>query len=239
MIGVLVIAAGRTEDANGAMAYLGDGFGHWLLVAMAGGFAGYGLWRLADAALAIESEGAQHEALKRAGAAVSGIVHLYLANKAFDAAEGAARLSGNDSQEQAQVILQMPGGQALLAAIAVALAAAGAVQFVVAVRCSFLKHLSDWARESWVKWVGRTGYAARGAVFVIAAYFAGRAALADRSSLVGGLEQVLQWLSPPVSFIVAAGLMLFGVYGFVEAWQRRIHAIDAAEVSRRAANQFT
>ena len=239
VIGFLLVGTGRAEDASGVFSYLGTGAGRWLLYAMAAGFAGYGLWRLADAALAIESGHKEHAGWKRVAAGVSGVVHLYLANKALDTAEGAAKLAGSGGEQQAQTVLQLPGGQLLLGLIALVLAAAGIAQIKTAWRCSFLRHLSEWARESWVKWLGRAGYTARGLVFLVAAYFAARAALADRSSMVGGVEQVLEWLSPPTNLIVAAGLMLFGVYGLIEAWQRRIHTLDLAEAKRRAVDQVT
>lgn len=239
VIGVLLIGTGRAEDASGVFRYLGTGAGKWLLYAMAAGFAGYGIWRLADAALAIESADEDHSGLRRAAAGISGAAHLYLANKALDTAEGAANLAGSSGEQQAQTVLQLPAGQLLLGLIALVLAAAGLAQLAVAWRCSFLRHLSQWARESWVKWLGRAGYTARGLVFLVAAFFAARAALADRSSMVGGIEQVLEWLSPPTSLIIAAGLLLFGVYGLVEAWQRRIHTLDLAEAKRRAVDQIS
>lgn len=222
--GVLVIGAGRAEDASGVFQYLGGGSGKWLLTAMAGGFFGYGLWRLADAVLGIESAGRDDEWLKRGAAAVSGAVHLYLANQSLDVAEGAARLSENAAQQQAQNVLAVPGGQILLGAVAAVLAGAGLYQLAIAARCSFLDKLDQRVRESWVKWLGRAGYAARGAVFLIAAYFAALATLSNRSSRVGGVEQALEWLSSPNDMIIAAGLMLFGVYGLIEARYRRIHS---------------
>ena len=237
--GLLVISAGRAEDASGVFSYLGTGAGKWLLYAMSAGFAGYGVWRLADAALGIESAGDDKEGFKRAAAAISGAIHLYLADKALDAADGAANLAGGGGQQQAQTVLQLPGGQLLLGLIALGLAAAAVFQIKTAWRCSFLEHLSDWARESWVKWLGRAGYTARGLVFLIGAYFAARAALADKSSLVGGVEQILEWLSSPIDLILAAGLLLFGAYGLIEAWQRRFHTLDLNEAKRRAVDQIT
>lgn len=238
-IGLLVIGTGRAEDIDGVLAYLAEGSGKWLLVGVAAGFAGYGLWRLADAALAIESEGEEHEAWKRLGAATSGGVHLYLANQAWDVLEGATRLSGDSADEQAAALLALPAGQLLLGAVAIVLAAAAVVQLVRAAKCTFLQNLSAEARDSWVKWLGRAGYAARGLVFLTAAYFAARAALENRSSLAGGLEQTLEWLASPLDLLIAAGLMLFGFYGLIEAWYRRIHAVDGAEAKRRVAEQVT
>ena len=203
--------------------YLAGGRGRLLLYAMAGGFFGYGIWRLADAALGIESKGDDKEALKRVAAALSGAVHLYLANQSLDVVEGAARLSENPSQQQAETMLAFPGGQLLLAAVAALLAAAGVFQLIKAGRCKFMQKLDPRVQESWVKWLGRSGYAARGIVFLIAAYFALMAAVSNRSSRVGGIEQALEWLSRPMAMVIAAGLILFGVYGLVEARYRRIH----------------
>ena len=50
LIAGLVILTGRTEDLTGAIAYLGRGIGRWLLIVIAAGMTGYGIWRLADAA---------------------------------------------------------------------------------------------------------------------------------------------------------------------------------------------
>ena len=223
VIGVLVMRAGRAEDPAGVLEYLAAGTGRWLLFAMAAGFIGYGLWRVADAALGIESRGHDKEALKRFAAAISGGIHLYLAKQALEIALGDSQLSENGAREQAQELLQIPGGQLMLGAIALLLLGTGAYQLVIAQKCSFLAKLDGRVHDSWVKWLGRAGYTARGAVFLIAGFFAGRAALENRASGVGGMEQALEWLSSPTDMIIAAGLLLFGVYGLVEARYRRIH----------------
>ena len=232
IVGVLVIGTGNAEDPSGVLEYLSGGLGNLLLIAMAGGFAAYGLWRLADAAFAIECRGDDKEVPKRVGAGISGAVHLYLANQSWDVARGVGQLSENGAQEQAQSLLRMPGGQLLLGAIALGLIAAGIFQLVIAAKCTFLANLDQQVRETWVKWLGRAGYAARGAVFLIAGYFVGTAALANRSSQAGGMEQALEWLDSPMNLILAAGLLLFGIFGLVEAWYRRIHTPDMADVNQ-------
>ena len=236
VIGLLVIGAGRAEDASGVLEYLSTGVGKWLLILMAGGFGGYGVWRLADALLGIENRGDEHEARKRAASAISGVVHLYLANKALDTIEGAAEISSGGQAEAASV-LQLPAGQILLLAIALGLAAAGIFQLVKATKCSFLQHLDARVRETWVKWLGRLGYAARGLVFLLAASFVAKAAIQNRSSMAGGIEEVLEWLSSPLDLIVAGGLLLFGIYALIEAWYRRIHTLDAHEAKRRVGEE--
>ena len=230
VVGMLVLRAGNAEDPSGVLEFLAKGVGRWLLLAMAAGFIGYGLWRLADAALGIESRGHDKEGPKRFGAGVSGAVHLYLAKQALEVALGDTNLSENGARDQAQELLQFPGGQLVLGLVAAALLIAGAYQLIVASKCSFLLKLDERVRGTWVKWLGRAGYAARGIVFLIAGYFAGSAALAERSSQVGGMEQVLEWLSFPIDLIVAGGLMLFGVYALIEARYRRIHAPTTREI---------
>lgn len=233
VVGMLVLGAGNAEDPNGVLEYLAEGVGRWLLFAMAAGFIGYGLWRLADATLGIESRGDDKEGPKRAAAGISGAVHLYLAKQALEVALGDTRLSENGAREQAQELLQFPGGQLVLGLVAAALLIAGAYQLVVATKCSFLRDLDERVRGTWVKWLGRAGYAARGVVFLIAGYFAGGAALAERSSRVAGMEQVLEWLSSPIDLIVAGGLMLFGLYALVETRHRRIHAPSARQIEAK------
>ena len=80
IIAWLVIRTGRAEDLPGALEYVGDGGGKWLLIAMTAGFIAYGLWRLADAALNIENHDDNKMGLiKRIGAAGSGLIYLFLA----------------------------------------------------------------------------------------------------------------------------------------------------------------
>ena len=231
VVGVLVIGTGNAEDPSGVLEYLSGGLGNLLLLAMAGGFAAYGLWRLADAAFAIECRGDDKEGLKRIAAGISGAVHLYLANQSWDVARGVGKLSENGAQEQAQTLLRMPAGQLLLGAIALGLIIAGVIQLMIAKKCSFLPKLDQRVRETWVKWLGRAGYTARGVVFLLAGYFIGTAALSNRSSAAGGMEQALEWLSSPMNLILAAGLLLFGIFGLVEAWYRRIHTPDMGDVN--------
>ena len=237
VIGLLVIGTGRAEDAAGVLEYLSDGVGKWLLIVMAGGFGGYGVWRLCDAVLGIENRGDEHEARKRAAAGISGVVHLYLANKALDTIEGAAEVSSGGAGGSGVGPPACRRDRYCCSAIALGLAGAGIFQLVKATKCSFLQHLDERVRETWVKWLGRIGYAARGLVFLLAASFVGKAAIQNRSSMAGGVEEVLEWLSSPLDLIVAAGLLLFGIYGLIEAWYRRIHTLDAHEAKRRVTEE--
>lgn len=227
IIGVLVIGTGRTEDLTGALDYLGHGTGRLLLIAVAAGLATYGLWRLTDAAFGIEHPGDDGKALvKRGGAGLIGAIYLYLAYKAarilLDGNAGSA-----STQQQADTVLDLPGGQLVLAVAALVLAVAGAYQLSKAVKCSFLNQLDAAAQAPPIKWLGRIGYASRGVIFLAVAILIARAAIDDRSNEAGGMEQALDLLSGPLLYAVAGGLILFGAFSMVEARYRRIH--DAPE----------
>ena len=238
-IGALVVFLGRAEGADGALKFLGAGAGRWILVVVAFGFAAYGFWRVMDAAFGTEHPGDGRRAIgKRIGAGFSGAVHLFLAYQAANLAIGAARASGNPDQT-AQTVLSLPAGGLLLGATGVGIAIAGIVQFVKASSCSFLDYLVPEARESSVKWLGRVGYFARGAVFLVAAWLIVQAALDGASWKAGGTEQVFAWLSRPVAIGLASGLILFGFYALIEAWYRRIHSPDFDAIAHRAQQSVT
>lgn len=222
MIALLVIGTGRTEDLTGALEYLGRGTGRLLLIVMAAGMATYGCWRLADAAFGMENPGSDATAFRKRGAAAGiGAIYLYLAYKAVSIL--VAGRTGTSVQAQADTVLDLPGGQLVLGLAALGMLAAGVMQIVKAGKCDFMRRLNSGAREPLVKWLGRTGYAARGVIFAAVALLLARAAIEGRSSEAGGMEQALDLLSDPVRFTVAAGLMLFGAFSIIEALFRRIH----------------
>lgn len=238
VIALLVIATGRTEDLTGALEYLNRGIGKLLLIALAAGMAVYGLWRLSDAAFGTEHPGTEWKALgKRAAAGLIGAIYLYLSYKALTVLQ-AGRAGTMDAREQADTVLDLPGGHVVLAIAALVLAIAGANQLYKAGTCSFMRRLREGAgAQAWIKWMGRLGYASRGVIFLVVAYLIGRAA-ADRSSNeAGGLEQALDMLQGPFLIPVAGGLLLFGLFSLVEARFRRIHRPPVEEAAAKVAHK--
>jgi len=237
VIAYLVLSTGRTEDTSGALDYLGSGAGKWLLILMTAGFVAYGLWRLSDAALNIERHEPGRKGLgERAGAAASGIVHLFLAWQAVRLIRGVARSGGGSGAEQgAATALHLPGGQLLLIVGALVLLGVGLAQLVQTYTCKFCRNLDGRvAGKDWVKWTGRGGYAARGLVFLITGYFLMRAGLAEQATRAGGMEEALGWLTSPWDAIVALGLALFGLFSLIEARYRVIHDVPVEGLARRA-----
>ena len=128
LIAGLVILTGQTEDLTGALEYVGHGIGKALLAVLAVGMAGYGLWRLSDAAFGMESGHDCWKAWgKRIAAATSGCVYSWLAIK------GARVLlakppSGNETQQRAAQALHLWNGELALWAAAAILALRSAVR---------------------------------------------------------------------------------------------------------------
>ena len=224
LIAILVVRTGRTEDLTGALEYVGHGTGKLLLVAIAVGLAAYGLWRLSDAALGTEHPGTEWNALgKRAVAGGIGVTYLYLAYKAVRVIL-AGRTGAMGAEEQADKVLDLPGGELVLFGAALALAIAGLNQLWKAWRCKFLWRLREGAgQQGWIKWMGRLGYAARGVIFLVVAWLIYRAAADHMASEAGSLEKALDVLRGPFLAPIAAGLLLFGLFSLVEARFRRIH----------------
>lgn len=234
IIAWLLISAGRAADMSGALEFLATGSTRVLLFAMLAGFVAYGIWRLADAALDSEGHGESGKGMvKRAGAAGSGIIYLFLAYQAYRLLNGSGGGGGSSGGTQvgAQRVLELPGGSLLLTIGAASLFGAGVWQLVKAAKASFLKHLDQRAaNENWVKLFGQLGYGARGVIFMVTGFFLAKAALSDRASEAGGMEQALTWLASPTNIIVALGLALFGIFSLVEARHRIIHTPDRSDL---------
>lgn len=234
VIATLILRTGRAEDPSGALEFLGQGGGQLLLGVLTIGLVAYGIWRLADAAWDIERHGTDGKGwAERAGAGVSGIVHLALAWQAVGLMRGAAQ-SGDSTREGTQMALRLPGGWALVMIAAAILFALGAVQLVKAATGSFLRYLDPRiVRQPWVRWSGRAGYAARGVVFLIIGWLLLNAGIEEQASGTGGMARVLGWLTHPFDLIVGAGLLGFGLFSLVEARFRRLHDVPIDAVTRK------
>ncbi len=232
IIAWLAIRTDRTEDLQGALKYVSDGSGKWLLVAITLGFIAYGLWRLADAAFNIEAHDDDGMGkVKRIGAAGSGLIYLFLAWQAIRLITSVGSASGSGggggTQQGTQTALQLPFGGLIVVIAAVILIGVGIYQLIKAAKGTYLKHLEPQiASADWAKWAGRLGYAARGVIFLITGWFLLQAGLDQQASKAGGMEQALTWLDSPTNILVAIGLAMFGIFSLVEARFRVIHSPD-------------
>jgi hypothetical protein len=238
LIGYLALRTGRTSDGADALGYLDSGTGKFLLALMALGFLAYAVWRLSEALIDSEGHGTDAKGIAvRVGGAVSGLIHLGLSFTAASLAFSQSSSGGGDGAQQgAASALSFPGGGIALTLAALALILTGFYQLVKAVRGDFLRHLDQKAaRKDWVNWAGRAGYAARGIVFLIMGWFLWQAARSSDASEAGDMGAALGSLPSPLQMVVAAGLLLFGVFSFVEAVYRRINDPQVLERMKSAA----
>jgi hypothetical protein len=233
MIGYIALRTGRAENGTEVLSYFQEGAGKALLAVMAFGFFGYGIWRLTEAVIDTEGHGDDAKGYAvRTGGFVSGLIHLGLGFYSLKLATSSVPAGSGDggAERSAQATLQFPGGGLLLTIAAAAVLITGLYQLVKAYKAGFLDHLLPRAAMApWVEWLGRGGYAARGIVLVIMAWLLWRAAEARDASRAGDMGEALATLPDTLQLIVAAGLLLFGLFSFVEAIYRRINSPHVIE----------
>lgn len=229
--------AGRTQGSSDAIEDVGRMTGGpVLLTIVALGLLGYAAWRLVNAFMGSgDKEGGRDGPVHRVGHAISGVIHLLLAFTASRLAIGSGGGgSGEDAQAQgaAEGAMALPGGEALVVIVGVALIAVGIGQLVEAVRAEFMRHIgaSGQARKA-VEWIGRAGHLARGLVFAFAGYLliqAGRESDAGGASGMGGVLERMLTLpgGDTLLLLIAIGLVMFGVFSLVMARYRRVSIPD-------------
>ena len=226
LVAWMALRLGRAADSEAALAYLNSGAGRAVLGAMTVGFFGYGVWRLADAAFDTDGQGRDAKGITiRLAHGASGLIHLWLGWEAAELVLGSRE--GNEGREAAEAgaetVMSLPAGGLLLLAGAAMLVAVGAFQLVHAARRRFLRHLAPAAKhKGWVMAAGLMGYAARGFVFVIAAWLLYRAWDSSSAAAAGGLGDILDMLPGLLRTAVAVGLAAFGAFSLVEARYRII-----------------
>ncbi|MDO1559650.1 DUF1206 domain-containing protein [Brevundimonas sp. 2R-24] len=235
----LLAATDHIRDAagsSGAAGWLaGQPYGQVWLLALGISLWAFVLWRAIQAIFDPDRHGTGAKGLaKRGGQALSGVFYGVLAATVFEYLdEYGGRTEAEDTaenQQKAAEVLALPFGEALLILIGLIILAIGLGNLIRALREDFTEGLdcSDRARR-WAEPLARAGYGARGlaylplAVFVLLAGL--RAEAGSVTSFAGGLEALER--QPGGSMVLgalAAGLMAFGAFAFVEARWRRIRA---------------
>ncbi len=223
----------RVEGSQGALrTILEQPFGKFLLGLMALGLAGYALWRFVQAGLDPEHKGNDAGgAAKRAGYAISGVIHAGLAIAALRMATGGGGGGGDRTDDWTATLMRQPMGRWLVAAVGLGIMGYGAYALYRAYAVKLSKRLdlsrmSPAARE-WAVRSGRAGIAARGVVFLVMGYFLLQAALHSNPGEARGVDGALQALQqqsygPWILGLVALGLIGYGIYQLVEARYRII-----------------
>jgi hypothetical protein len=245
----LLAASGWGGQAGGSRSalqtLLSQPFGIGWLLAIALGLFAFALWRVVEALTDADHRGAEWKALGvRAAHLISGGIYAGLALFALNLALGRSRGGGEDqaARDWTAWLLAQPFGQWLVGIIGIAIGATGLGFLWKSWRGDVTAYLalpSDSRR--WAVPVGRMGFAARGAVFVIVGGFLVLASLHNSSSEVQGLGGALKSLqAQPFGWILlgitAVGLFAFGLFGLVQARYRHLDPPDWDDAKTAMAN---
>lgn len=230
---VAIIGGGKFVDQRGAMRdVLHHTFGTVMLALLAVGLFGFTTWMLARALL--NPERLPHEAktyFKRIGWLFTAVVYGGLGVAAVRLIVGVHHES-HPMKDWTRTLIGQPFGKWLVIGVGIGFVIFGACRVYMARRAAetdklLLDHVAARARGAIVAlvWLGEI---ARAVVFTIVGVFAisaGRHANPDEAK---GVAEALAYISqkpygPWMLGAVAAGLMAYGLYQFVEAKYRRIH----------------
>jgi hypothetical protein len=238
LVGIIAvqIAVGSTHqqaDRAGAVRLVAaTPFGAVLLWALVVGFAGMTLWRLSEAAFGAAGQDGR-KASKRFANLARGIFYAVVTYGILKFALGVGAPSSSDKQSRdlTATALHHAGGRILVIAVGVAVVCGGVYVAYRAFEAKFLKHLrmagTSPATRKAVERLGQIGGVARGTVFCTVGVFLVIAALDDQPHKAKGIDSALRALAgtalgPWLLIVVAAGLVIFGIYSFCEARWRQV-----------------
>ncbi|HSP02433.1 MAG TPA: DUF1206 domain-containing protein [Acidimicrobiales bacterium] len=237
VIGLLAIQLALGNDSqeasnSGAIEWIAQQpLGKFLLIALTISLLCLAAWRLLDAAVGDPVEG--DEPSDRAEYAIKGVVYAALAVGALSATisnwngdSGSGGGSGDSqNQEAAATVLEWPAGQWIVTAVGLGIIGYAIYMFKKHVMDEeFLQRLST--SKDWVEKLGRGGYAARSAIFLVIGWFLTQAGLTHEAGETKGLSGALQEISGRswgqlLLLAVAVGLLAFGLFSLAEAKYRR------------------
>ena len=232
LIAILVATGHSTRQPNqqGALELLaGKPYGDISLWLLGIGFAGYALWRLSEAAFGVAGEG--NGLGPRVKSLARAVVYAFLSYLTFKVV---AQTAGNETRKQQDLtasLMRHPGGQWLVAIIGLIVVLVGVMLIAQGLRRTFMKYLMTYRMNAKVRRVverlGQIGVTARGVVFAITGALVVDAAVTFRPSKSGGLDKALLTLrgepfGEVLLLVVAAGLVIFGIYGLAEARWRKV-----------------
>jgi hypothetical protein len=234
--GLAVVAAigagGEATGPRGALqTLLGQPFGRALLAIVAAGLLSFAIWRGVQVILDPDRYGAGFKGLiARFGRAISCVAHIALTFAALSLVFGWGSGGGDDqaAKDWTATLMSQPFGRWLVGGFGLGVVAAGARSAVKGWGAKFEKRLDQDGRDArWAVMVSQFGLIARGFVFTIIGGFlivAAMRANAEEARGLGGALRALQEqpYGSALLAVVAAGLIAFGVYCFVDARYRRI-----------------
>jgi len=186
------------------------------------------LWRLEDGFLGRRLEEKSDRVKQGVTAGFKAVLYTVVGISALRVAMGSGSSSGGGSDTMTAKVMDLPGGQLLVGALGLGIIAFGARLGWIAWSESFLKKIDGTDRGgktgSAFKWLGKSGYAAKGvSIAVIGALFV-YAAATHEAKKSGGLDEALreilqQPFGPVLLTLVALGIIAYGLFAFARAKQ--------------------
>lgn len=240
LVGVLAIAlaaglGGRAAGRGGALEVVADEFyGRALMLALALGFAAYALWRLAQAILDRDDEGLDGTGIaKRVGYLARAVLYGSLTVTALTLLDGTGdgESDTREARRQTAEVLTWPAGRWLVAGVGVGFLVAAGFNGFRAFTQKFEKKWKtaemDDRTQDWLARIGSVGLLARFVVFSLIGLFLVKAAYEYDPSEAIGLDGALRTVidgpyGGALLGALAAGLIAYAVFCFVEARYRRV-----------------
>ena len=214
-------------------------YGTAVLVVIAVGLVLYALWRIVTIILPARNEA--HAWLTRVGYAVSAVVYLLLAWTAVSKIRSGQQPASDENSEEAKVdgvtreIMSHAGGRWLMALIGLVIVGIGIYFLIRATRRRFDDQLDGRGvgplDHDHLVILGRVGWIGRGVMMALIGFFLVRAAWQADADQAAGLDGSLREASSStigmlLVFVVAIGLIVYGVYCVISAPRRRLAPAD-------------
>ncbi|MCT7964302.1 DUF1206 domain-containing protein [Laspinema sp. D1] len=242
LVGILALQAaftkgGRTTDPKGVLyTIVEQPFGQALLSFVTIGLLGYAMWRFLQAFMDTDNKGTDFKGLiERFGFGMSAVIYCGFAFTAIKLLMGNGDSGGEQSDQSAQHwtarFLSQPFGEWLVGLAGAVVMGLGFYYFYKAFSGKFRKELKIREmtpnEEKWVMRAGRVGLSARGVIFTMIGWFLMQAAYQSNANeaqaIPGTLETLLrQPYGSLLLGVVAAGLVIYGLYMGVHARYRRM-----------------
>ncbi len=206
--------------------------GQIMLAALALGLLCYAAWRFLQTFTDIEHKGSDAKGMAvRTRYFFSGAVYLSLALLAIKMLFG-GNSGKNNNQGLIQELLNKPFGNWILGIIAIIIVCVGVYQFYYGLSDKYRKHVNDKGHHVNNKLLlisGKTGYVARGIVWLIIGWMFMKAALHSNSSEAGDTSKAFSFLENAAygSYLLGAvglGLICYGVFNLIRARHERFTA---------------
>lgn len=236
IIGILALqlalgVGGKATNQQGALRKIAhQPFGKWLLILVAIGLAGYGLWRIMRAALGHGPE-ASDSRFDRITALASGLAYIGLCATAVKLLLGSGAANSGNTHKTTAGVLGWPAGTWLVGIAGAVLIGVALYEGYRGLTRTFLhdsktEEMTPAVRK-WFEWLGVFGHLGRMVVFGLVGVFLIKAAADFNPKAAIGLDGALAKLAHHSygSFllgVVAAGLIAFGLYSLSDARYHRI-----------------